>query len=133
MNWKALSTDIRWNVQPSIDGCYRSSASTECFDNINPATEHALRRISVGSAADVDEAVSVAHRRFNDGCWSEGVCFWAAGPLFQRYMSLEVAQSSICPRWQGSWLRPMELPTGQAMQSCVSLQSLFLNTVRRRE
>lgn len=71
MNWKDLSIDIHWNVQPFIDGRYRPSTSTECFDNINPATELTLCRIPVGSAADVDEAVRVARRRFNDGCWSE--------------------------------------------------------------
>jgi acyl-CoA reductase-like NAD-dependent aldehyde dehydrogenase len=71
MSWKDLSIDIHWNVQPFIDGRYRPSTSTEYFDNINPATELTLCRIPVGSAADVDEAVRVARRRFNDGCWSE--------------------------------------------------------------
>jgi acyl-CoA reductase-like NAD-dependent aldehyde dehydrogenase len=71
MNWNELASDIYWNVRPFIDGRYRTSTSTELFDNVNPATEKLLCEIPVGSAADVDEAVRVARQRFNDGCWSQ--------------------------------------------------------------
>src|SRR5262249_54938073 len=56
---------------PFVDGQYRQSISTELCDNLNPATERAICQFSVGSAADVDNAVRVARRRFEDGCWSE--------------------------------------------------------------
>ncbi|HEY4214135.1 MAG TPA: aldehyde dehydrogenase family protein [Steroidobacteraceae bacterium] len=71
MNWKDSVTTIRWNVRPFIDGRYRSSNSTEFFNNINPATETTLCQIAVGDSSDIDEAVRVARKRFNDGCWSE--------------------------------------------------------------
>lgn len=39
-----------------IDGRYCRSASTELFDNTNPATEATLCKVDVGSAADIDDA-----------------------------------------------------------------------------
>jgi acyl-CoA reductase-like NAD-dependent aldehyde dehydrogenase len=71
VNWKASAAAVRWNIQPFINGCYRRSNSAEFFDNINPATETTLCSVPVGQTADVDEAVSIARERFNDGCWSE--------------------------------------------------------------
>ena len=71
MNWKAAAAQVRWNIQPFIDGRYRPSKSTDFFDNINPATEATLCRVPVGDSADIDEAVRVARQRFNEGCWSE--------------------------------------------------------------
>ena len=67
---KDLPSTVHWNVAPFIGGRYRPSAS-EPIDNINPATETVLCQFGAGSAADIDEAVRVARRRFNDGCWSE--------------------------------------------------------------
>lgn len=70
MNWQQLAKSIRWNVQPFINGTYRAS-DTKTFDNINPANEQRLCEIPAGDVLDIDEAVRVARRRFNDGCWSE--------------------------------------------------------------
>lgn len=71
MNWKELAAATQWNIHPFIDGRYLKSSATESFDNINPASEAILGRVSVGSAEDIDEAVQVARKRFDDGCWSE--------------------------------------------------------------
>lgn len=70
MTWRERADAVRWNVQPFIDGRYRASSSAELFDNINPATETTLCRIPVGSASDVEAAVQVARKRFDDGCWA---------------------------------------------------------------
>jgi len=69
--WKSSATTVNWNVQPFIDGRYKESTATQLFDNINPATERTLCRVPVGSVADIEEAVRVARRCFEDGCWSE--------------------------------------------------------------
>lgn len=71
MNWTESAAAVRWNIQPFIDGRYRPSSATDRFDNVNPATEMVLCQVSTGSAADVDEAVRVARKRFNEGCWSQ--------------------------------------------------------------
>jgi len=68
--WAARANAVRWDVRPFIDGRYRTSASSEAFEDVNPATEEPLCDVAVGAAADVDTAVSVARRRFEDGCWS---------------------------------------------------------------
>jgi acyl-CoA reductase-like NAD-dependent aldehyde dehydrogenase len=71
MNWPELAQAVRWNVKPFVGGRYRESASRESFDDLNPATETPLCRIPVGNVADIDEAVRVARKAFNSGCWSE--------------------------------------------------------------
>jgi len=70
MKWKDRPPAVQWNVRPFINGRYCSSGSTDRFDNINPATEKRLCEVAVGNAADVDSAVRVARRRFDEGCWS---------------------------------------------------------------
>lgn len=71
MNWRETAAAVIWNIRPFIDGRYKVSASTEQFENVNPATEAILCQVPVGNSADIDDAVRVARRRFNDGCWSE--------------------------------------------------------------
>jgi acyl-CoA reductase-like NAD-dependent aldehyde dehydrogenase len=71
MNWKESAAAIRWNIQPFIGGCYRPSNSKKTFDNVNPANEVALCQVPIGSREDVDEAVKVARKRFNEGVWSQ--------------------------------------------------------------
>jgi acyl-CoA reductase-like NAD-dependent aldehyde dehydrogenase len=72
MNWKHSAAGITWKIQPFIDGRYRSSTSEEeLFEKIDPATELSLYRFPVGNSDDIDHAVRVARRRFDEGCWSE--------------------------------------------------------------
>lgn len=71
MMWNERANAIRWDVRPFIGGRYRSSASREVFEKINPATESVLCRVAVGDAADIDEAVRVGRERFRDGGWSQ--------------------------------------------------------------
>src|SRR5579871_1632147 len=71
MNWHHFASQVRWNIQPFIDGRYRPSSATELVDNLNPATELSLGRFAAGDTHDVDEAVRVARRRFEEGGWSE--------------------------------------------------------------
>lgn len=71
MNWKVIASNVRLNVRPFVDGRYTESVSTECVDHVNPATEVSLYRAPVGHAADVDRAVRIARKRFEEGCWSE--------------------------------------------------------------
>lgn len=71
MNWQQRAAEVRWNIRPFIDGRYQDSQSRETFENIDPSTERSLCQIHVGSPADVDVAVRVARKRFEEGCWSE--------------------------------------------------------------
>jgi acyl-CoA reductase-like NAD-dependent aldehyde dehydrogenase len=67
---KKSAAAVHWNIRPFIGGDYRDSASAERFANINPANEKPLCEISVGDSKDIDAAVRVARRRFEDRCWS---------------------------------------------------------------
>ena len=71
MGWKESARAIRWKVEPLVDGEYRPSAAGAPFNKVNPATEALLYETSVGSSADVDEAVWIARKRFDEGCWSK--------------------------------------------------------------
>jgi aldehyde dehydrogenase (NAD+) len=51
-------------LQFYIGGVWTDPVSPEHLDVINPATEEAFARISLGSAADVDRAVAAARRAF---------------------------------------------------------------------
>jgi acyl-CoA reductase-like NAD-dependent aldehyde dehydrogenase len=70
VNWNQRASQVRWNIRPFLDGRYRSSSSQESFETVNPSTEEALCRVVVGTSVDADEAVRIARRRFNEGCWS---------------------------------------------------------------
>jgi aldehyde dehydrogenase (NAD+) len=51
-------------LQFYIDGAWTDPASPRSLDVVNPATEAAFARISLGSAVDVDRAVAAARRAF---------------------------------------------------------------------
>lgn len=70
MNWSQRAETVKWNIQPFIGGEYHACESPT-FENIDPATETSLCMAPQGHAADIDTAVAVARRRFEDGCWSE--------------------------------------------------------------
>ena len=57
MNSESTATSVQWRIEPFIDGRYHESTAEAQVDNINPATDEALSRLSVGNAADVDTAV----------------------------------------------------------------------------
>ena len=52
------------HLQFYIDGQWVDPAQPRTLDVINPSTEEAIARISMGSAADVDKAVAAARRAF---------------------------------------------------------------------
>jgi aldehyde dehydrogenase (NAD+) len=51
-------------LQFYIDGQWVDPVEPRTLDVVNPATEEAYGRISLGSAADVDNAVAAAKRAF---------------------------------------------------------------------
>jgi aldehyde dehydrogenase (NAD+) len=53
-----------------IDGKWRSAASGETWTHTHPATGEAIGDFPVAGESDVDEAVKVARRVFDDGGWS---------------------------------------------------------------
>jgi aminomuconate-semialdehyde/2-hydroxymuconate-6-semialdehyde dehydrogenase len=53
-----------------IDGNYVDLGQSPTFDNINPATEEVIGRVAEGGKAEVDLAVEVAKRAFNNG-WKQ--------------------------------------------------------------
>src|SRR5262245_36906607 len=69
-DWVQSAAAVRWSVHPFIGGRYRAASTEQTFENVNPATEATRCRVSVGSAADVDEAVRAARQSFEDGRWS---------------------------------------------------------------
>ncbi|MBI1251962.1 MAG: aldehyde dehydrogenase family protein [Alphaproteobacteria bacterium] len=60
---------MREQLKFYIDGAWVDPVSPRPHDVINPATEEAFARISLGSSADVDKAVAAAKRAFES--WSQ--------------------------------------------------------------
>jgi aldehyde dehydrogenase (NAD+) len=64
-NRKPMTTNHKMNHEKFyIDGAWVSPAVPKTLDVIDPATEHAYTKISLGSAADVDRAVAAAKAAF---------------------------------------------------------------------
>jgi len=64
-NRKPMSTNHKKNHEKFyIDGAWVSPAVPKTLDVIDPATERAYTKISLGSAADVDRAVAAAKAAF---------------------------------------------------------------------
>jgi hypothetical protein len=64
-NRKPMSTNHQKNHEKFyIDGAWVSPAVPKTLDVIDPATERAYTKISLGSAADVDRAVAAAKAAF---------------------------------------------------------------------
>lgn len=62
--------DIDPNAAPFLNGVPSKSESEETVDVINPSNGQRLFTIPAGCEADVDRAVSVARRAFEDGRWT---------------------------------------------------------------
>lgn len=71
MDWAAAASDVRWRVEPFVDGSYRPSHASATVENINPATEASLCDFAVGDPRDIDDAVAVARSRCEARSWSD--------------------------------------------------------------
>jgi len=111
MNWREAANNIRWQIQPLIDGRYRPSTASEFFDNVTPATETTLCRIAKGSAEDIEIAVRAARRRFDDGCWSQ------MGPSARGAILMRLADLIVEHRMELALLDCVEM--GKPIQSAL--------------
>src|SRR5580692_8301660 len=62
---------LRKPKQLLIGGKWVSSKSGKTFETINPANEEVLALAAEGDKADVDEAVKVARKAYEEGKWSK--------------------------------------------------------------
>ena len=69
-DWKDKASWLTIRNQAFIDGEFVNSLSGKTFGNINPATAQKIVNVSECDKADVDYAVTVARRAFDDGRWS---------------------------------------------------------------
>jgi phenylacetaldehyde dehydrogenase len=80
-----------------IDGRWVDAASGETFETPNPATGEPLATIASGGPEDIDRAVRVARRAFEDGPWTRltsserGRIIWRIGDLILEHLD-ELAQ-----------------------------------------
>ena len=83
--YRSIAAGLRMPSQAFIDGALRSAASGAVFENINPATGQILGPVAHCGPADVDAAVTAAHRVFEAGTWSR------AAPEARREVLLKLA------------------------------------------
>jgi gamma-glutamyl-gamma-aminobutyraldehyde dehydrogenase len=68
--WKARAAALQFRNQCWIDGAFVPSLSGARFETVNPATGAVITDVARGGADDIDRAVKVARRAFEDGRWS---------------------------------------------------------------
>ncbi len=67
---RSVESFVRGPRKMLIDGKWVDAASGKTFETLNPATGEVLARVVEGDAEDVDRAVRVARRVFDEGKWS---------------------------------------------------------------
>ena len=69
-DYKSIASKIKFEGRAFIDGKYVDAIDGEKFENINPATGEKLCTVSKCNHKDVDLAVKVSRKAFNNGVWS---------------------------------------------------------------
>lgn len=68
--WHDKAAKLSFEGRLFIDGDFREAVSGAKFETINPANDSVIAAISRGDAADIDLAVTSAHKAFKSGAWS---------------------------------------------------------------
>lgn len=69
-DWQRFAASLTMRSQLFIDGVFTPAADGASFTKINPATGMALGQVAMGSAEDIDRAVSASRTAFEDRRWS---------------------------------------------------------------
>lgn len=69
-DWKSRAAALSFRGQAFIDGKFTDAVSGKTFASVNPATGEVLAQVAECDAEDVDRAVAVGRRAFEDGRWS---------------------------------------------------------------
>ena len=69
--YQAIAADLALPKNAYIDNKFRSAASGETFDSVNPANGQVLASIAACGQDEVDLAVLKAREAFEDGRWSK--------------------------------------------------------------
>lgn len=69
--YEAIAAGMSFPTNAHINGKFIPAKSGEVEETINPATGEVLAKIAACGPEDVDYAVTVARKTFNDGAWSK--------------------------------------------------------------
>ena len=116
-----------------IGGDWVKPKGKEVYTVINPATEEAIGKVPVGTAADADAAIAAAREAFDHGPWPKMEWRDRAAILQQFHDALVARKDEIvqlCVAEAGSII-----PVATIMQFDMSLDGLqyFINQIQRRE
>ncbi len=85
-DWEALAATLTIRRQAFIDGACVDALDGKTFDCASPIDGRVLARVAECGPADVDRAVAVARRAFEDGRWSN------ARPTHRKKVLVKLAQ-----------------------------------------
>lgn len=68
--WQENAQQLTFRTQAFIDGKFVDALSGKTFETINPATGAVIAHVAECDTADVNLAVAIARRAFEDGHWS---------------------------------------------------------------
>lgn len=105
------------NYQMLIDGDWVDASDGGSFDSVNPADGRVWSRVPEATEADVDRAVTAAHRAFSTGPWAgmtpteRGKCLRRLGDLLAeqseqlgRTESIDTGKMLRETRWQATYI-----------------------------
>ena len=69
-NYKDIESKIKFEGRAFINGKYDDAIDGDKFETINPATGDVLCSVAKCNTKDVDLAVKVSRKAFNNGVWS---------------------------------------------------------------
>ena len=108
--------DIK-NYQMLIDGDWVDASDGGVFDSVNPNTDNVWSQVPEATEADVNRAVSSAHKAFNEGPWSKftpterGKCLRKLGDLLAdnseslgRIETIDTGKMLKETRWQAKYI-----------------------------
>ena len=85
-DWRTRARNLAIRGEAWIDGRYVPAASGATFECLSPIDGRLIARVAATDAVDVDRAVAVARRAFEDGRWAQ------QPPVSQKKMILKFTE-----------------------------------------
>lgn len=122
-DWSALASSLEAPTELLIDGQWVPSLSGERMDVISPIDGAVIRSIAFGNGADIDRAVGVARRAFEDGRWSR------TSPVERKQVLIRWADLILEHREELAVLQTLEMGKPAHESWAIDLRSVQ-NTIR---
>jgi len=116
-----------------VDGAARQAADGSTTDVVNPATDEVIARVPNGGAADLDAAIAVARRAFDDGRWSKMGHAQRAEALWKLADIIEASAQEYAEVETSHTGKPLKFTTTVDVPSSIDALRFFAGAARQLE